>query len=394
MAAAADEAVAESLGIELYGGSMSAGGSNGSGVSDGGRGVGGGSEARGEATTAPLETAVEVTLHGGSNSAGGSDGGGGCVGAKEAEQPESPSLVRELEQQLAAAEYKLLSLRRAANANAATPSAARAALAPSPAKLVLPEDEDDSAVGLWSQHESEQHQVQQLKAELSVVQMRTQCSTHPNDESRSFVPDSAALPPLRSPAKLTLPVEDEADASGKWNVLAWTRGAGFHRVVAAALQKGMTDQGFGNDSDAALKFIRGLKAQGEIDSLLRTEEVMGALSDLLWSATGTLQRAGAATSEEIQGKFAGSIELSYSGLDTFFGGLESVVGSPDPNLRKTMEDEHTKRADAGQEFTTRYAAPLPAHSAAALLPPPPRPPALLPPKAVARSAPQPRSLAQ
>ena len=227
---------------------------------------------------------------------------------------------------------------------------------------------------LWSQHESEQHQIQQLKAELSVVQMRTQCSTHLNDESRSFAPDSAALPPLRSPAKLTLPVEDEADASGKWNVLAWTRGAGFHRVVAAALQKGMTDQGFGDDSDAALKFIRGLKAQGEIDSLLRTEEVMGALSDLLWSATGTLQRAGAATSEEIQGKFAGSIELSYSGLDTFFGGLESVVGSPDPNLRKTMEDEHTKRADADQEFTTRYAAPLPAHSAAALLLPPSAPP--------------------
>ena len=56
--------------------------------------------------------------------------------------------------------------------------------------------------------------------------------------------------------------------------------------------------------------------------------------------------------EEIQGKFAGSIELSYSGLDTFFGGLESVVGSPDPNLRQTMEDEHTKRADADQEFMT------------------------------------------
>ena len=74
MAAAADEAVADSLEIELYGGSMSAGGSNGSGGSDGGGGVGGvggvrgvrgGSEALGEATTAPLRTAVEVTLHGG-----------------------------------------------------------------------------------------------------------------------------------------------------------------------------------------------------------------------------------------------------------------------------------------------------------------------------------------
>ena len=189
---------------------------------------------------------------------------------------------------------------------------------------------------LWSQHEAAQMQIQQLKAEL--LQARSQregaWSTSGGEEGR-------------------LPVEeDEAGASGKWNLLAWTRGAGFHRVVTAALHKRMADRGLGNDSDAALRFIRGLKGQGEIDSLLRTEEVMGGLSDLLWSATVTLQRAGAATSEEIQGKFAGSIELSYSGLDTFFGGLESVVGSPDPNLRQTMEDEHTKRADADQEFTT------------------------------------------
>jgi len=101
------------------------------------------------------------------------------------------------------------------------------------------------------------------------------------------------------------------------------------------------------------------------------------LVDLLWIAVEMeqLNTTGAQTGKEIQGKFAGSIEMSsYSGLDTFFaGGLESVVGSPDPNLRKTMEDEHTKRADAHQEFTTRYAAPLPAHSAAALLLPPPPP---------------------
>ena len=196
---------------------------------------------------------------------------------------------------------------------------------------------------LWSQHESEQMQIQQLNAELRQVRRGKEVkSTSGGEEGR-------------------LPLEEgEAGASDKWNLLAWTRGAGFHHVVTTALQKGMADQGFGNDSDAALKFIRGLRFQGEIDSLLRTEKVMGALSDLLWSATETLQSAGAATSEEIQGKFAGSIEMSYSGLDTFFGGLESVVGSPNPNLRQTMEDEHTKRADAGQEFTTRYAAPLPA----------------------------------
>ena len=74
-----------------------------------------------------------------------------------AEQPEHPSLVTELQQQLAAAKEEVLSLRLslkelgAANANAATPSAARAALAPSPAKLTLPEDDDSAgASGKWN----------------------------------------------------------------------------------------------------------------------------------------------------------------------------------------------------------------------------------------------------
>ena len=224
---------------------------------------------------------------------------------------------------------------------------------------------DVRSASTWSQHESDQMQIQQLNAELLRVRRGKEVrSTSGGEEGR-------------------LPVEeDEASASGKWNLLAWTRGAGFHHVVTTALQKGMADQGFGNDSDAALKFIRGLRFQGEIDSLIRTEEVMGALSDLLWSATETLQSAGAATNEEIQGKFAGSIEMSYSGLDTFFGGLESVVGSPNPNLRQTMEDEHTKRADAGQEFTTRYAAPLAGPLCCCYDPPAP-----LPLKVVARSAP-------
>ena len=51
-------------------------------------------------------------------------------------------------------------------------------------------------------------------------------------------------------------------------------------------------------------------------------------------------------------KFAGAIEMSYSGLDTFFGGLEGVVGAPDPHLFEAMEAEHTKTHDASQEFTT------------------------------------------
>mmetsp|Transcript_44098 Transcript_44098/g.129973 ORF Transcript_44098/g.129973 Transcript_44098/m.129973 type:complete len:80 (-) Transcript_44098:106-345(-) len=68
---------------------------------------------------------------------------------------------------------------------------------------------------------------------------------------------------------------------------------------------------------------------------------MEALIDLVWGEVATLQRAGAATITEVQSKFAGAIELSYSGLDTFFGGLESVIGSPNPKLLEAMTAEHT-----------------------------------------------------
>lgn len=266
--------------------------------------------------------------------------------AVAAGQPENPRLVTELQQQLAAAKEEVLSLRLslkqrgAANANAATPSAARAALAPSPAKLTLPED-------------------------------------------------------------------DSSGASDKWNLPKWSRGAGVHRVIAAALQQAMADMGLGADTeasvaeaaaalaatktsaaakatvaeenaaaamveevaarealeaalakarqaqaDAVLCFLKGLNGRGELDALLRTEAVMDGLVDLLWQEVMQLQTAGAPTSKDIQGKFAGSIEMSYSGLDTFFGGLEGVIGTPNAKLFAAMESEHTTGVDATQEFTT------------------------------------------
>ena len=62
--------------------------------------------------------------------------------------------------------------------------------------------------------------------------------------------------------------------------------------------------------------------------------------------------AGAASSEEIQSKFAGSIEMNFSGLDTFFGGLEGVVGSPSPKLVEAMDAEHTQ--GPGSESTDAF----------------------------------------
>ena len=165
-------------------------------------------------------------------------------------------------------------------------------------------------------------------------------------------PSTTSPMPMQGPELVLSKDDGNSGDPGKWNLLAWARGAGLHRVITAALQQAVVDKGLGDDSDAALRFIRGLKDKSEIDSLLRTEAVTGGLRDLLWSEIKALQTAGAATTEEIQGKFAGAIEAAYSGLDTYYGGLEGVCGTPSSKLFSTMEAEHTMRGDSNQEFTT------------------------------------------
>ena len=112
------------------------------------------------------------------------------------------------------------------------------------------------------------------------------------------------------------------------------------------------DKGLGDDSDAALAFLRAVPNRSEIAALLGTGAVSNALADLLWMHVQTLQRAGVATTGEIQSKFSGALELSYRGLDSFFGGLERVVGPPHNKVLEAMEREHTSGPEAAEEFVT------------------------------------------
>ena len=38
------------------------------------------------------------------------------------------------------------------------------------------------------------------------------------------------------------------------------------------------------------------------------------------------------------------------GLETFFGGLEGLIGTPNPKLKESMEREHTSSSDSLTEF--------------------------------------------
>ena len=47
--------------------------------------------------------------------------------------------------------------------------------------------------------------------------------------------------------------------------------------------------------------------------------------------------------------------MTDGGLDAFFGGLETLVGPPNPNLEEQLKREHTAMADSTMLFrTTNY----------------------------------------
>ena len=93
-------------------------------------------------------------------------------------------------------------------------------------------------------------------------------------------------------------------------------------------------------NEALLAFVRGLATREDLANALNATAVLDGIISRLWVEVKTLQQAGAATATELQSKFAGAIELQYAGLDTFFGGLEGLIGAPNPKLEEGMAEEH------------------------------------------------------
>jgi len=170
---------------------------------------------------------------------------------------------------------------------------------------------------------------------------------------------SAARSPNR--AKLVLsPLADET-SSGDWALNSWVKGVGTHRVIAAAIAKeaklAQTAKlaqraNPGDDDAAALAYLRGLTSRDEVAQLMWDEAVIESLIDVVWDEAEMLKKAGAATNKEVEGKFADAIGMEYKGLEAYFGGLEGVVGGPNPKIREGMAAEHLSGSESDKCFTT------------------------------------------
>ena len=147
--------------------------------------------------------------------------------------------------------------------------------------------------------------------------------------------------------------DDESGSSEQWNLVGWVRGTGLHRVIAAAILRGAEEKGFGTDSDAALTFLRSLQDKSELAVLFGYGPVADTITETLWPEVLQVQAASAATTiKEIMGKFDGAIELSFYGLDKFFGGLGGIIGEPSNQVHTGMELEHLQGSESTEEFVT------------------------------------------
>ena len=172
----------------------------------------------------------------------------------------------------------------------------------------------------------------------------------------------SARPAMDQRVKLSLPTDESA--TDKWNVVGWARapmpvtshssvpplphphrhrsaaailqvrGTGVHRVVAAAILRGAEHNGSSTD---ALAFLRCLKDESELAVLFGNGPVADSMTEMLWPEVLKMQAASAATTDEVMTKFAGATELSFGGLDKFFGGLE---GAFPPRARSTRPRAH------------------------------------------------------
>ena len=154
---------------------------------------------------------------------------------------------------------------------------------------------------------------------------------------------------LQTVAKLKQRLADTAASDDGWRLAAWVAGLdGVAGAVAEALLSGEPA------SASELGFARGLPCSAKaVHERLSQGGALEKLSRCLADALTQLQQQETATAEELQDKFVHdgkAFTLQLGGLDTFYGGLEAIVGAPKPKVLEGMESDHCAMPDSTEPF--------------------------------------------
>ena len=144
-----------------------------------------------------------------------------------------------------------------------------------------------------------------------------------------------------------------------WTARGWLGSLGIDAMLEAAILRPLGEHA--SHPEAALAFVRSLgqltveEGAGAMRELLFRGGVLDALASELQRGAAALATAAAATGAELHSKFVAdgsAFELSFGSLETYYGGLEALIGPPNPKLAAALKAEHCDAADSSEAFTT------------------------------------------
>ena len=168
------------------------------------------------------------------------------------------------------------------------------------------------------------------------------------------------------------PTRERRTDEEQWTTSRWLESVDLGRHVAESLVrplKGRIDTSAAHDlSSKELAYLRTVAEVGspqEIKNLLAEGDLISKLAIEIWDALQDLASQSASTSFELHQKFQqepNTFNLTYSGLETYFNGLEGFLGPPCPDVHRQMEREHGNCPDSHASYeATNYGTTTTAH---------------------------------
>ena len=198
-------------------------------------------------------------------------------------------------------------------------------------------DPSDAAV------QPEQGGVPKKQPQSTATSATAEEQQHERNDARKGVRSDA--PP---PAETSAERADERSAS--WSAAGWLASLSLHGPVLAAIAPPASVDAF--------EYFRTSLTREQLEAQLKEARLDG-MTEIVWAAIAELRERKAATGAALSAKFAqdkeASFEMNFGSLDTFFGGLEGLIGTPtmiDASLLKAMEVEHCGKGDCDMPFTT------------------------------------------
>ena len=158
---------------------------------------------------------------------------------------------------------------------------------------------------------------------------------------------------------------DGSTADAQWSVALWLESLGSpSRTIAEALLVPLHDASLSTEGTpnepAELAFIKQIGRQDAVEGpeamlrLLQRGGLLSKLSQELYRSANKLAGAGAVSVTEMQSKFhdEAGFTLQFGGMDTFYGGLERLLGPPSPNLLEAMRRDHCASRDSFVYFNS------------------------------------------